>query len=363
MLMQNVMRLIVLITLVFCTVQDRTLAGQSDASKERIDRAKNLWDIEQMLAEHCERLAVHYNLDASQKANTSKLLADRVNRFLDRHDKEIWPLLLELTELQYTGSNPEPDAAKRIASKGYHIFLEAKDEILRGQNAFRKDLNDDQKKVHDRDLKGLEYHFNALERQFKAWNRGEVNGSAPLSNVRFGPNRPLIPEPPNIKRADKAFVESEWERYVRSFIRNYRLDDEQKSKALAILKDLKNRAAQYRKTNKKDLQEAAQYLQEARSSKPLDLDELDQARMIWDLMNKPFDDMFNELKKRLEQIPTEKQKGDYYKRYPGRNPSNSKIIPIKPKKKAGSSQTTSGPKKTKSKPAKKSGGQEGKKTK
>ncbi len=114
-----------------------------------------------------------------------------------------------------------------------------------------------------------------------------------------------------------------WERYVRDFNHKYRLDDPQKRSTGAILQDLKDHAAQYRKTHRRELVEANQLVSDARMAKPFDKKTLDTANRIRYLRNKPFDDWFEELKSRLEQVPTEKQRAAYYVRNPQMKPKDT----------------------------------------
>lgn len=302
-------------------------AQQSD--QQRIEAAKSLWDVEEMLSEHVERLTRHYHLNEQQRAQTSKLLADRVHRFLDKYDQEIWPLMLDLTELNNT-SDQEVDVelVKRIGSQGYDIFLDAKKEIVQGQDVFRQYLNDDQKKIHDRDLKGLEYHFNQWDKQFQEYRKGKPSGRPLFSNVRLGPqNQPMIPRNQQPGGTVQLLTESRWENYVKRFIQEYKLDEEQKTRALAILEEFKVRADKYRVANRKDLGDAQNDLRAARRAKPFDPAALKQAQVIWDLLNQPFEDMFAQLKSKLDKIPTEKQKQDYLKRFPQRV-EGSNVTPI-----------------------------------
>lgn len=88
----------------------------------------------------------------------------------------------------------------------------------------------------------------------------------------------------------------EWTRYVQRFILMYRLDDAQQAQAWQILKELQGRADEYRISHRTDYEAANQI--DDRTARAEKLRALDQ----------PLDEMFEELKARLEPLPTEAQR-------------------------------------------------------
>jgi hypothetical protein len=228
---------------------------------------------------------------------------------------------MELTQYQIAGKEPSKESAKRFVEMGYPIFEDARAEIMRGQDDFRKILTDQQKKIHDRDLKGLNSQFRLIDRSFKNWESGNVSGRHPLGGITLGPGRgqQIVPGP----RRRGNTPEAKWERYVRLFNADYRLDDVQQRSTGAVLQDLKDHAGQYRKTHYKELVEADGLVRDAQMAKPFDKKSLEQAKRIRYLRNKPFDDWFEELKSRLEQVPTEKQRAAFYVRNPQLKPKDA----------------------------------------
>ena len=302
--------------------------AQSKADPDNnIDRVKGLWNPQDMMEQAGDGIAKHYRLNAEQEAKTRKLLTERVTKFLQKHDKEIWPLLWELTEAQMKGDAPGKEAALKIANRGYPIFDDARAEIMKARDDFRTFLTDEQKKIHDRDLKGLEQQFRSIDHQLSSWRKGQVNKKRPFQ-IQLGP--PGTKTTPIGLRSARSRVhtpESLWERYVRQFIGDYLLDETQKVAVTAILRDLKDQAERYRSTHHTDLVDAEALVRSAELAKPFDRKALEQARMIRELLNKPFDDYFNELKSRLNSIPTEKQRTEFYKRKPHLKPKSSPASP------------------------------------
>ena len=296
-------------------------AQNSKKDANEIERTRGLWDPQTMMKQASDGIAKHYRLNEEQKAFTSKLLTERVTKFLSKHNKNLWPLLMELTQQQMSGKEPSKEAAKRISELGSPIFEDARAEIMSAQDEFRKILTDQQKKIHDRDLKGLNAQFTQIDKRFQNWQTGNVSGRHPFDNIRIGPGQGQQIVPGASRRAQTP--QAKWERYVRLFNADYRLDDTQQRSTGAVLQDLKDHAGQYRKTHYKELVEADALVRDAQMAKPFDKQSLDTAKRIRYLRNKPFDDWFEELKSRLEQVPTEKQRAAFYVRNPQLKPKDA----------------------------------------
>ena len=76
-----------------------------------IERGKSLWNPPAMMKQACDGISKHYKLDAKQRDSTSKLLTERVTKFLGKHERQLWPLLMELTEQQIRGKEPSKETS------------------------------------------------------------------------------------------------------------------------------------------------------------------------------------------------------------------------------------------------------------
>ncbi|MFO0972735.1 MAG: hypothetical protein U1A27_04745 [Phycisphaerae bacterium] len=97
---------------------------------------------------------------------------------------------------------------------------------------------------------------------------------------------PVAPAPPL----------DEWDRHVDGIAQRYKFDDGQKAKAQAILKDLRTRAEQYRRSRGDEFERVKKI--EAVTVREQELKAL----------NKPLDELFAELKERLDELPTQAQR-------------------------------------------------------
>lgn len=85
---------------------------------------------------------------------------------------------------------------------------------------------------------------------------------------------------------------SKWRRFVMSFADRYELDDRQRASAEGILRDVESRAAAFERTQGAKIQQL--------------IDEDDQAGIKAEM--KPLDKLFDELDRRLQKLPTRKQR-------------------------------------------------------
>jgi len=88
----------------------------------------------------------------------------------------------------------------------------------------------------------------------------------------------------------------EWDRHVDSVAQKYKFTAEQKGRAQAILKDLRDRARQYRKSHTGDYERLKRMSDQTERS-------AEEKRL-----NEPLDELFAELKERLEVLPTLEQR-------------------------------------------------------
>jgi hypothetical protein len=91
-----------------------------------------------------------------------------------------------------------------------------------------------------------------------------------------------------------------WDRHVRVFIEQYRLNGPQSKQAMDILAESKKRATEYRLSHRPDYQAVADLLADNLSSAP--------AREKMKELGRPIEDLFLEMEQRLEKIPTESQR-------------------------------------------------------
>ena len=100
-----------------------------------------------------------------------------------------------------------------------------------------------------------------------------------------------------------AGAKDEWERYVEDFIQRYQLDEGQQNAAHKILTSLQGYRDKYLRRKAKDIEVLEQRLVAAKT----DTDR-DKVRTTYERLNAPLDRYFQQLKDRLDRIPTRKQR-------------------------------------------------------
>ncbi|MBI5863222.1 MAG: hypothetical protein HZB38_01660 [Planctomycetes bacterium] len=111
-------------------------------------------------------------------------------------------------------------------------------------------------------------------------------------------------------------VDDEWERYTREFIHRYALDSEQRQKAQLILHECQERRTTYLRTKKDALNKIEMKL----LSKPADSEKSRVTEQVAEML-KPVERIFEEqLKPRLDRLPTRAQREAAKKDAPANNP-------------------------------------------
>jgi hypothetical protein len=114
--------------------------------------------------------------------------------------------------------------------------------------------------------------------------------------------RPVRPEQPSptAKKTEPVYAPAppldDWDKYVTDVARKYNFDEAQKTNAMSILQDLRRRAGQYRMSRASQFANA-----ETMKDQKLKSDTLK-------TLSRPIDALFDELKSRLESLPTVEQK-------------------------------------------------------
>lgn len=285
--------------------------GQRSSRKPQpFEGSPLFWQVDTVMQYIAGGITRQYNLDAVQEDYTRKLLTQRVKRFLQDHERETRTLFAEYMAYQVGGQLPPPEVAQEFARRARPMMAAIHKEIMDGNEKWREILNDEQRKLHDRDLQHIDRAFEEHDRRFERWSRGEVEPADFPSMLSQQPRR--------IMRSEDA-----WEYYVNRFIQDYRLEPGQQESAQSVLRTLREEATVYRDAHKADFDQLDARYQEIFASAPkTDPEELEKAKtMRKDLdrrrqvLEKPISvDMFERLKRQLQAIPREDQRREFEKR-------------------------------------------------
>ncbi|MCK6455682.1 MAG: hypothetical protein L6Q92_04030 [Phycisphaerae bacterium] len=113
---------------------------------------------------------------------------------------------------------------------------------------------------------------------------------------------PLLPpperetKPVDVPKPQPAPPPDEWAKLVDSMAQKYKFEPPQATKAQAILKELRQRAEQYRQSHVEDYERLAR------------ISDANERKAEERRLNEPLDELFAELKERIEQLPTASQR-------------------------------------------------------
>ncbi len=264
------------------------------------------WSVEPIIENYVSQMSRYYNLTADQETYTRQLLTQRVKLFLNDYEKDVRSLLEEYMYLQLKGETPSAEQAKDLARRGGPLVAAIKKEILDGNAKWREILDENQRKIHDRDIEQMNRTFDTLEQTMDRWSKGDVR-----PGDVYGGNRKVGPKP------NPALPEDYWDARVRSFIVDYNLDAGQQATARSILRELREEAGRYRQRNEEKFKALKEKLKEIYASDamtdPAERNKaMEKAKRVNEEINEleqPIrEDLFKQLLTRLERIPTEDQR-------------------------------------------------------
>ncbi len=308
----------------------------------------DLWNIDGMVRQAAEEIIRRYKLNDEQAGYTRQLLSKRVNTLLDEHGDKIRKLFREAMVMRMSGKPPTVEAIQSWSKQAIPIYQAVKREILEGNEEWGQILSPDQKKTHQNDIKDMMDDFTQYEQRLDRWSKGGFDAKkdwikrthrtartrtrrttrirpkgdsshvivkrpqtppavAPKGPSRFGAKPGKDPtaaqQPQNDVEMDP---EHFWDVYVRNFVTKYRLDSGQSGQAQTILKDCKERARRHRTAHHEEYLELRARIRKLRADGG-NAEAANAANRELADLDAPISDLFEELKGRLESIPTSAQ--------------------------------------------------------
>ncbi len=142
----------------------------------------SMWDIQQMITRATNEVTKRYNLTPDQTEFTRNLIVTGVNKFLDKHETKIREIFGEIIRYQMAGQDPPAEKVQEWTDVITPMFDEAKAQIIEGNHEFRTVLTDDQKKIHDIDLKVMEQNFVDAQKRLDRWKEGGFDPAKDLGH-------------------------------------------------------------------------------------------------------------------------------------------------------------------------------------
>lgn len=273
-----------------------------------------LWDVETMMEQAVQQISKRYSLNAQQESYTRLLLKNRVQAFLDEHEAEVRELLQESIDMRMDPSKADPTSLKMWAERAMPLYQKASQAILEGNEEWGDILNDDQKQIHDGDMRLMRSSFEGVTRTMQQWKEGHgklsggtkpVTTKQPTSNSDAASDKTdgAVSNPQ--KPVEAHNIEDNWLSYVNMFVSAYNLEEAAKVSAKEkIYKEQFNKAARYRQRR------AMQFDRIAKQLKQLPPTEATKRQAVQERLRKlerPIYDYFVEMDERLKTLPTASQ--------------------------------------------------------
>lgn len=295
---------------------DRTPTGsaaqaagdQKAATPENEATNPTLWNADRMMEDAVLTISRRYNLNGDQEKYTRVLLTKKTKEFLAKYEPELRQLLKESFDLRFGRMPATPENYKSWAERARPVYEAAKLAILEGNREWGGSLNEDQKRIHKQDLDQMQMSFLQIDGLLEKWKAGGFSSAdlAPQQAPRItteGHQKGMVSPNPVV---DKRDVEEAWELYTKRVIAVYHFTPDQQIAALAILKDSRGRAKNYRDSRKGEVDAIETKLRAAMEAR--NTGEAAKLRAQQAELERPVGEIFIALKDRLDQIPTKAQR-------------------------------------------------------
>jgi hypothetical protein len=314
-----------------------------------------MWDVDKRMRHATDMIRERYGLNDEQVKKAQSLYVRNALAFFIKHGETIVPLAREIIETRLENRPYTPEMVAKWAKSLRPIA----EEWMRTTNTelgkfAAENLTPEQRQKLEKDMAVMSQHAGETLRDAARWERGEWQPSmwgldkdpihAPLQaelEKRSGravmaghrapseagqPSSPTAPPPgpppPRVARGPVRLGdqpaggvqvtprqpsaplpdEDQWVAYVRQFITRYALDESQKSSAFAVLKDMQERAQNYRGSHSEEIKRLEESLKQAKSPEERNSIQSELREAL-----KGIDQLFEELKTRLQSIPTAEQ--------------------------------------------------------
>jgi len=291
---------------------------------------KDYLPIEQIMSTAVKNIAARYNLNADQSAYTDALMRREVHSFLREHSDEVWPVIRGIWDIQRGGAKQlNGEAAKNLGAAAVPLFNLVQEAILNANSEWRNCLSEQQKRVHDYDLKEMQNTFKQIDQNLENLKEGNISDQGifpPPKKLVNEPPRPVKPTSQSPEAVAEVINASLFDTVVDAFIKKYQLDPGQIEAARSILKEFKNYANKYFANKKRDFGRARRARAEA-----VRMGDWQAVRKVDNNLNKllePIHALVDQMNVRLNNLLTKEQ----IERFKGSDNKGKTPTPIAPAK-------------------------------
>lgn len=271
-----------------------------------------------MLNRWVEESCAEFEMDEDQRGKVRERMVKQWSEFLTEKRGEIQPLANEFMEMRLNLNPPEKESVKQWAERAMPVFDEARKQITESHGTFREVLRPEQRLKFEAEAFQMGVGMQIAEEKIKLWKEGEFDkndiwaGSpAPRQDRRQNRRRRMEEqraareEMESRTESDQIVIEmGAWEKYVAGFIARFTLDQGQRDAAGSFLHEMKTRALAHRDRHRDEIAKMERAIRENSGSEDETTDIKKQLLSLYG----PIDEMFQELKDRLDKLPTTVQR-------------------------------------------------------
>ena len=292
-----------------------------------------------------DEMGKHYEFDEDQLWNVRESIKDRFPRFIMENRDEIVTVMNQYTMAMLGADPPDAEDVATWSQNTLPLINQFADLVRETAADIEPILTEEQILKMDAEMAAFDVGLNHLNNKMAIWSdggynwesewprseafreknraekdalhaqqdaaRAEVLGIEPSAAGPVGPAGedsggsppPAADTPGPTSRPHKDRPPDEWSAYVDAFIKRYQLDEGQQSAARRILRTLQDQRDQYMRRHKSKLEEVEQHRAAATTDEAREK-VADEARRL----QEPIDRMFENLKERLDKLPTRKQR-------------------------------------------------------
>ena len=287
-----------------------------DRSRRRADKipTDGFWPTQKMMERFINRItdgmADEYNFDDDQLETTRDLFKAQFPEFLNENRAEIQTLLNQYFEALLDDGPPAPEEVAEWAGRVQPLMAEFGEICNEVTEGMREYINDEQMVMLDAQYVAFQTGLKMVQNKLAIWSDGGYDPETEW--IRDNSRRPSREEREAAERAaeeadaERAAAEApkdQWTIYTEQFIERYQLNDEQKQKAFAFLRHQQEARDRYLRRNDDEMARVTRLLTESETE-----EERAASLEAYQRLNAPVDRIFEQLKDRLDTLPTRAQR-------------------------------------------------------
>jgi hypothetical protein len=267
----------------------------------------------------CQDVSDNYDLDETQRSRYREAEVRRWIEFAGKHRSELQPLINEFIEMRMELEPPSKQRVQTWAERATPLFDELRGQVGEAVDEFKKVLTPLQAAKFETDRLKMSAGMMVAESKLKQWRSGvfeldefweptraeQRRRDAERRKRKAAEGSDEAEPKPATGEVDQIGQEvTAWEQYVEQCIRTYGLDEGQRDAARSCLSELKARALAHRDRRRDEIARLEEDIKKHTGSEA----EMAQIKAQLTELYGPVDEMFQELRRRLEKIPTSAQR-------------------------------------------------------